>query len=664
MRFFLSLAFSTLFVSLVFCQNIVYVNQNATGGLNDGTSWSNAYLNLQTAINGSIAGSEIWVAEGIYFPSADINDNTNPTDNRSKTFKLKAGVSVFGGFKGTETTKLTSPQTNHTILSGDIGIYGNDSDNAYHVMYNNMINTGDIVFQGFIIEYGNGVSSSAGSSGGGLYDRRSTITYSDIIIRFNKANGGGGAISTISDSKFIFCTFVNNYSANNGGGLITSYSRNIFINCKFDNNSSESAGGGTFSLDSFFEMVSCSFKGNQSKTNGGGIYIGSSALNWPWPPIKMHDVVFENNSAPNNGAGIYAQARPAYLSNITCRYNTGSFAISIAGYFYLSNVLMHSNANGGLVARSNSFGTEVKIYNSTLQQNINTNGAAFASSSPFGTCNTEIYNTIIDGKIELDSQTVVSYNHCLIPNAKPNGVWLQMLGTDAGGNVDGVPLYFSKANKDYRLWKCSPGIDEGDSTLLASDWADQDFDLDTLEILLEDLSGYERITGNQVDIGAYEYTPKALNSIKGSSLISNVSKADSLFWVNCQTGQIVSRDSVYFPTSDTTVSYALVVMKGNCIDTSACGVFSPNISILERETKPQFELYPNPSTDFLYLELKRPDAFNTAQFITLSGQIIEQQTLPNQQKLKIEVGHLPAGIYIFQLLSNYATSESRVIVIE
>lgn len=663
MRPLLTAILSVFFVSYGISQNTIYVNANASGGLNDGTSWPNAYVNLQNAINNSTVGDEIWVAEGFYFPSADINDNTNPADIRSKTFKLKAGVSVFGGFKGTETTKLPSPQNTYSILSGDLGVYGDNSDNAYHVMYNSGVNSGATVLKGFVIESGNCVGNSSDSRGAGLYNRSSNIIYSECVFRLNRADYGGGALSRNSNSKFILCQFYNNYAETGGGGLMCHDGLTVVLNSTFENNQCGNNGGGIFGLDAQLDLSASTFTLNKSDRNGGAVHLASSSLNWPWPATKIHNVVFENNLALNNGAALYAQARPAYISNIVCSNNTGSPAITLAGHISVSNILIHSNPNGGLVAASNSFGTEVNIYNSTLKQDATNGASAFISSSPFGTCNTKIYNTIIDGTIDLDSQTVVSYSYCLIPNSKPNGTWLNTLGVDSVGNVDGKPVYFSEVNKNYRLWKCSPGVDEGDSTLLAGDWPDIDYDLDTLETIPGDVSRFERISGKQVDIGALEYSPKALISEGDSALKSRVSNADSLIWLNCATGQIVSNDSIYQPL-DTAVSYALVVIKNGCQDTSACGVFTPSINISEEEQAADFELFPNPASEILHLKFNQSNTFEIAQLISSSGELIKQYELSNQQSLKIEVGHIPAGFYVFQLTSAKGNTKSKIIIVQ
>jgi hypothetical protein len=73
-----------------------YVNGAAIGS-NDGSSWVNAYTDLQAALAAAVSGDEIWVAAGTYKPTA--------TTNRSVSFALKNGVGVYGGFLGNEASR-------------------------------------------------------------------------------------------------------------------------------------------------------------------------------------------------------------------------------------------------------------------------------------------------------------------------------------------------------------------------------------------------------------------------------------------------------------------------------------------------------------------------------------------------------------------------------
>src|SRR5436190_301007 len=112
----LAFIFGFIWVSPVYASAIMtyYVKWNANGA-NDGSSWTNAYTDLQSALSVASSGDEIWVAAGTYEP-------TTGTD-RIISFTLKNGVAVYGGFEGAETLLTQrNPATNVTTLSGNIGI--------------------------------------------------------------------------------------------------------------------------------------------------------------------------------------------------------------------------------------------------------------------------------------------------------------------------------------------------------------------------------------------------------------------------------------------------------------------------------------------------------------------------------------------------------------
>ena len=68
---YLSVIFTLLFLipSNSFTQTI-YVDVDASGS-NDGSSWTNAYIYLQDALDVAVSGNDIWVAKGTYYPDED-----------------------------------------------------------------------------------------------------------------------------------------------------------------------------------------------------------------------------------------------------------------------------------------------------------------------------------------------------------------------------------------------------------------------------------------------------------------------------------------------------------------------------------------------------------------------------------------------------------------
>jgi len=148
----------------------------APGGL--GQAWDSAYNDLQdaltqaAALNANADGTDdieaVWIAEGAYKPSALLETG----NARSASFSLLDGVTLYGGFAGIETTLSARDWSTHvTTLSGDLGVSGDNSDNAYTVVFGDA--TVEAGMDGVSIIEGNAdgvydASHPEGSSGGGL----------------------------------------------------------------------------------------------------------------------------------------------------------------------------------------------------------------------------------------------------------------------------------------------------------------------------------------------------------------------------------------------------------------------------------------------------------------------------------------------------------------
>jgi len=167
-------------------QSVVYVASDASGA-NDGTSWTDAYTDLQVALTNTVAG-DIWVKAGTYKPGSA----------RTDSFAMKNNVAIYGGFAGTEDPAMFDLddrdfEMNETILSGDIGTIGDDADNCYHVFYHpddgtNLDSTA--VLDGVTIAGGNADDSRPHSDGGGMYNSSSSPTVRSAGTRPTRAVAG------------------------------------------------------------------------------------------------------------------------------------------------------------------------------------------------------------------------------------------------------------------------------------------------------------------------------------------------------------------------------------------------------------------------------------------------------------------------------------------
>ena len=99
--------------SVLSTQAQIYVDASATG-TNNGSSWDNAYTNLQFALDAAAAGAEIRVASGTYKPTAAPDETTD--DNRNKAFHFNKNLVLKGSYNTTTNAQVFA---NPSILSGD-----------------------------------------------------------------------------------------------------------------------------------------------------------------------------------------------------------------------------------------------------------------------------------------------------------------------------------------------------------------------------------------------------------------------------------------------------------------------------------------------------------------------------------------------------------------
>ena len=437
---------------------IVYVDGNATGAAT-GITWTDAYTDLQDALTSAAPETEIWVADGVYYPT----DGTG----RAATFDLKNEVAIYGGFSGNETNRAERAwETNFTVLSGDIGVAGDHSDNSYHVVTaSNTDHTA--VLDGFTIREGN--ADGVEDSGGGLYNFFGDLTLANLTFSENRAgNHGGGMYSERGSPAMTTVSFIGNTAAKGGGMYVINSPIFTLTQATFLNNTVAQDGGGLYLNGSTMKAQSVGFIGNSATGNGGGFYsfFDSSP--------SMVNGLFSGNSA-NAGGGMYSHLGNAVLVNVTFSRNQAAY-------------------NGGGLLNSDS---SPQITNAIFWENQD-QGGTWATS--------QIYDTG-------SSATVVNYS------------LVQGWGGGGSGNINANPLFADPTgadgiagtfDDDLRLLGVSPAIDAGDNTAVLPDYADLDGDGNLSEATPFDLLKSPRFietlsiqnTGNGapplVDMGAME----------------------------------------------------------------------------------------------------------------------------------------------------------------
>ena len=321
---FFLLSFYTLSqINISHAQNIIHVRSDASSVEPDGSTWELAYPDLQEALDVASSGDEIWVAAGTYLPSKN---------DRTVSFNMKAGVSIFGGFGGTEMLREgRNWKANPTILSGDLE--GNDdpsniipdevtrSDNSYHVVKSENLD-GSAILDGFTVTGGNTHTTNSGAPlgryGGGMLNISSSPTIRETIFVSNTAHENGGGMYNVNNSNPVLnnLTFIHNYADNNGGGVSNIHSSPTFSNVLIISNTAR-YGGGVFNENNASLMSDITFIENVALVHGGGLYNFKSS-----PQLTY--VSFFENVALTNGGGMYNHTGNSQLNKVIFKENTAN----------------------------------------------------------------------------------------------------------------------------------------------------------------------------------------------------------------------------------------------------------------------------------------------------------------------------------------------------
>ncbi len=436
---------------------IIHVDVGAFGADN-GTSWANAFEDLETALAAANTADEVHLANGIYIP---------PTAGDS--FDLKRDVSMYGGYPpggGVPRDPVLHP----VILSGDVGLDDTNIDgnsiaettgdlggiNCFTVMKaaaGHALGPGNII-DGLIFTAGraNSLAGSGGpnTQGGAVFLEDDYPQFRDCVFSGNEARNGGGALFLNGSNGLLLendgpvfegCTFTGNLSLFFGGGAHLEGGRGVFRRCLLKENSGSSGSavhlGGNGGITEFHET---SFLGNTSSASpsAGTIFVGN---------LTGSTALTNCLIAGNDGYGIAANA-PVTVRSSTVAGNKGRPANKIGGSFQVWNTIFWGNE---LLFQSDGTGSREEFY------------------------------------------------HCLVEGFEGN-TWSpattrgNLDGTDAGNDPQFVsPLSVASApavGGNYRLTISSPVLSQGDNEETP---------------LLLDLAGDPRLSGHTIDMGCYEF---------------------------------------------------------------------------------------------------------------------------------------------------------------
>lgn len=298
-----------------------YVKEGGTG---DGMSWNTAMGDPQKAIDelyeaapGTVG--EVWIAKGTYEPKSNMVSGQAHT----ASFRMRGGISVYGGFAGTETNKSQRPRPegyypwdfeNETILRGagydggqtvwsDVDVKWSIVSHSRHVVWFAPYEEEDFplatVLEGVTIEGGNAQGDMHENTPAFVTDR------------------GAGIYMNDANAYLYNCVVRNNYASATGGGIYLKDGR-VFASLVYN---------------------------SSAATNGGGVYVDEEGI-----VARSH---VANCSAGLNGAGIYLyntdNTRPEYLQLSTCVVSNNTARGNAAVYCDRGGVCVQNTIVNNLV---------------------------------------------------------------------------------------------------------------------------------------------------------------------------------------------------------------------------------------------------------------------------------------------------------------------------
>jgi hypothetical protein len=295
---------------------------------------------------------------------------------------------------------------------------------------------------------------------------------------------------------------------------------------------------------------------------GGGIHSFFSTL-------TLTNCTVSGNSASVGGGGVYIVGGTVRLTNSTVSGNSSGFSggIDNSGTLTLINSTISGNSAGTLGGGiSNYSGVTLTLTNST----VSGNSSGFSGGGIVAGGTETLSNTIVAGNFrgttpnDIGLGTIETANNNLIGDAATSGGIANGVNGNKVGFAVSAVLDITLANNGgqtltHALVPGSPAIDAG-SNALAVDAANQPLTTDQRG------TGFPRIIGGTVDIGAYEDVFNTTPTITGATIASQAGSPASSSQI--ATVNDVEDDEDTLTVTATPLSGSGVTLSGISVDSS------------------------------------------------------------------------------------------------
>lgn len=459
-------------------QCVRYVRAGASGA-GDGTTWTKAAPSLSNALS-QWPTCQIWVFQGTYTVP-----NATGTDARAATFTVPSGAKVFGGFAGSESKLADRDVKQHpSILSGDIGLANDASDNAYHV-----VTLGNAaLLDGFTMSGGNANGTDANETGSAIYAAGATASVANCKLLGSLGAAPGASIS-VTDSTFTSDSTAISLSSGSVNLTRSTFTAGLVggSKSKFTIDGSSFVGASTgVSGQNDFKITNTRFSGNDTAVDCDS----SHSVSLDGVTIEMARIAFSMNDPKIQFRAHASTFRDnASIGSFHTRFNVDActFIGNQDGFRESAGALVTSSvfvANTGALATRSAELDEVRFVNCTFYDNELTVG----TNVPIVSIRSSV---LWKNRTSPPVNVAVTYSEIDNPSvADPT-------------NFNADPLFVSTlpGALDLRLRAGSPCIDRAPNDSLVPM-------LDGLGHERYDDPGTPNLNGTFTDLGAYEWRPE------------------------------------------------------------------------------------------------------------------------------------------------------------
>ena len=428
-----------------------------------------------------------------------------------------------------------------------------------------------------------------------------------------------------------------------GGGLRLFWSSPMIINCIIDNCHSQR--GGAFRIQNSHAILKNCVISNNRADDFAGIWLRDAN-------VLIENTLFDGNIGGCQSAIAIHSYGTATIRNCKFVNNETSFTCGATiDVFYGSNLDMINceirDNKGDALSISN--GSHVTVHNCLIANN---SGSGVYITNPGGSIDFQNTNILFNskegmtvGNTELNMRNCIVYgneldeiylwssyhtptiSYSLIEDRTTGGVvgiidW-------QGENYDGDPIFSDIVEHEYYLKKESPCINAGDPEIdsLASEY---------------DLLGNQRIIGEHIDIGCYEYL------IIHVSDTTELCEGDSTYYHN----QWIKDNTLIYDTSLSINGYDSITAAHFVFVDCGASIYDPYQAILN--------IFPNPATDIIFIEFSKQADYKIV-LIDILGRNIKEQSLEHVSEFYFNLNSIPQGNYILKVIQGSHISTYKII---